>query len=224
MKSGLLALTLLLVSCGGDAPPGSSMAQRLQPRALVAQGISNSTITTITNVCNALLLKEAALTSSGGTTHTFASTQTDCENKTISDGDVVVTIQRNNQQYLFKRQDGGDYFFPDVETTQSGIFNDICGNLFNLQNPLVVTNGTTGASEATFFSVSYACRGPADGVCLEITKATVQDNRAIPLSSDLIRIRTNPSLGKVGFFTYRNRVARSFCATNESVSFTSTLK
>lgn len=223
MKYGLLALLILSVSCG-DAPPGVAVTQRLRPRTLAIQGVDGATRTAVTSICSALLTKEGALPSAIGTTHLFESTQIDCEGNTISTGDIPVTIQSNGSAFVFKRPDGGDYFFPDVETTQRGIFTELCGNLFNLQNPLVVTNGTTGASEATYFAVSFACGGAQDGVCLEVTKATIQDNQATPHTSDLIRIRTNASLGKIGFFTYRDRVARSFCGNNENLRFTSILK
>lgn len=222
MKFRFLLLTLPILASCGKTLPGSAAQQRLFPRSLTVEAVQGSTLTAVQTVCQALQQKEGVLSQTIGTSLTFETTQTDCSGNVISNGDVTVSIQGSSGQYTFRKADGGDYVFPNVETTQSGIFAEICSNLFNLQSPLITSNGLN--SEATYVSLSSSCPSSVGEICLEVVKANVQNTTVIPHTSDIIRIRTHSSAGKIGFFTYRNRVTRSFCGQNEAMTFTALMK
>ena len=220
-----LFFLFLVGACGTDMGPGTSsnggsVGQMRSINAFV--GVSDREKARVSEICSALAQKEAILDSAISTAFTFDATQTDCSRNTISGGPVSVTIQRSNNDYVFKKQDGQDFIFPVVETTSSGVFKALCSNLNTLSNPVIQN------SEATYFDfdgISVTDCTPASGdICIKIEKALVSGFNATVHTNEWLRIRTDSSKGRTGFFTQRKKVSKSFCGDREFLSFSATLK
>lgn len=220
MKKSALLVLLTLAACGEYDTTGTSSSNELQKqRSLELQTVAGELKNAVVSVCNALLQKEAILPTAIGSNHTFSSSQTDCDGNVLSASSNIVSIQGNAAAgFTFRKADGLDFIFPDVETTTKGVFTDLCASVSNLQNPII------GTSEVTFFNLSNTCPQVSGEICLELVKAFVQGNTAVPHTSDTIRIRVNSDQGKIGFFTYRNKVTKSFCPDGKTLSLSATLR
>jgi hypothetical protein len=224
MNKSMVLLTLFLFSCG-DYKPGNGLYNtvgEVRSLGLSPSEVSSDTRATVVSICNALVQKESILSTALSTSHTFLTSQTDCQGNNISTGNVNVTIQSNGQAYLFRKSDGGDFIFPNVETSTSGILADVCANVSNLTNPIV------GQTEVTYFRTTGIdprdCTILTGESCIQVEKAFVQDGNAVVHTRDTLRIRINSNQGRIGFFTQRNKVTKSFCGLNEVLSFSAILK
>jgi hypothetical protein len=154
---------------------------------------------------------------------TFFASQTDCSGNTVNSGNVEVVIQNNAGNYVFKKQsDNQDFIFPNVETNTSGVLADVCGSLSNLQNPL--TNAQ-GATYFTTLNISSSDCPPVPGeICVQVESASQQGESFVVHTKEWLRIRTNSTSGKIGFFTQRKKITRGFCGVNQYLSFQASLK
>jgi hypothetical protein len=135
---------------------------------------------------------------------------------------VPATIQKVGANFFFKKADGMDFLFPNLETTNTGLFPDICSSLAGLSNPII------GQNEVTFISTLGINPGdcaPAFGeVCVKLEKAFVQGSSAVVHTKEWIRVRTPSVQGLVGFFTFRKKVSKSFCPEGQTITSSATLK
>lgn len=220
MKKSALGLLLILTACGeygttGSSSGGGNFQQRSMELSTVSGELSNAVIA----VCNALAQKAAILPTAVGSSHTFSASQTDCDGNLLASASNITTIQGNaTSGFFFRKSDGLEFLFPDVETQTAGQFVDLCRSVSSLQNPII------GTSEVTFFQLSNNCPQASGEVCLELTKAFVQGNVAVPHTITTIRVRTTTSQGKVGFWTYQQKVTKSFCADGKTLTLSATLK
>lgn len=223
MKYFLTAFLFIISSCGDykagqfvDTTVGEVKA--LSNPVLIA-GVEKDNIV---SVCNALSQKELVLDSAVNTSHLFSVSQTDCTGKEVSSGNASVTIQKVGQNFIFKKSDGLDFLFPNLETTNFGLLSEICSNLGELSNPII------GQSEVTFISslgINPGDCSPAFGeICLKLEKAYSQGVTAVVHTKEWIRVRTPSVQGFVGFYTYRKKVSRSFCPEGKTISSMATLK
>ena len=224
MKKLLLASLYFMVSCGSSTNGTGTYNSLGEIRSFPtvpgpATSVDNQNVVAI---CNALKQKESILDSSLNTNHTFVTSQTDCEGKVISSGTATTSLLKEGMSYVFKRSDGVNFTFPEVETSTHGIFTELCSSVSNLVNPII------GESEVTYFKtvgISPEHCSPIYGeVCIEIEKAVRQEISAVVRSKEWIRIRTNSSEGRIGFFTQRKKVTKSFCGNNQFLTFSATVK
>lgn len=226
VRSSILFL-LLAISCGKYDTAGNS--QKLG-KALQVSALSTTEKDNLTIICNALKQKEPTLPSTVGSGLTFTTTETDCDSKLISSGDIGVVLQGSSSNYLFKRKaDSLDFIFPNVETSIVGVFQDICAPLAadrtlpeeeqTFQNPRTVA----GVSANIYAEgVSSADCPPATGeYCIEVNTTNGQGKVT---SKEWIRFRTNTTLGRVGYFTYRKKITQGLCQKNKYSTYTATLK
>jgi hypothetical protein len=223
-KISLIGLLLAAVSCG-DTPSGPGVNDKVgQVRALsgAESFVSGETRNAVIAICNSLAQKEAQIQTQVNSPLTFNVGQTDCAGNTISSAPVTVTIQQSGTNFVFRRLDGQEFIFPNVETRTSGIFADICANQNNLTSPIV------GVTEATYFTVSginpQDCSPLSGEICIQVEKAFIEGTTATVHTREWLRVRTSSNNGLIGHFTQRKKITRSFCGLNETVSFSATLK
>ena len=225
MKFSILPMMLLLASCG-DTLPGSGSINRVgETRSLLNTSVAVSGLDrqNIISLCSALSQKESILPTTVNSTHIFSISQTDCGGRLTETGDVGVTIQ-NVGGYVFRRNDNLSFIFPEVETATTGILKEVCASvtLPNLANPLRTTSdvlyfGTLGIGPVD-------CPPRSGELCILLERGLVQGTSAVIHTQDWIRIKVNPLEEKLGFFSYRKRITKSFCAPNQTQTFTATLK
>ncbi len=126
MKSTLIILTVLSVSCGKiDMKSGSGVGE---VRDLVPLQISVGEHLTFDSICAGLTKKSQKFASSLPSSLTFDVQEKDCEGKTVTFGSQTVRVESSGTGFVFTRQDsGGSFVFPSVETAGSGVMQEICG-------------------------------------------------------------------------------------------------
>lgn len=223
MKNIVIPILLVLSSCG-DYKAGQNIESPVgEVKAISAPVvISGVEKDNLVSVCNSLSQKELILESAVNTKHIFNVNQTDCQGKSVSSGDIPVTIQKVGSSYVFKKEDGLDFLFSNVETSSDGLFSDICSNLDGLMNPIL------GQNEVTFISslgINPNDCSPAFGeICIKLEKAFAQGSTAVIHTKEWIRVRTPSVQGFVGFFTLRKKVSKSFCPEGQTITSSASLK
>lgn len=221
MKFAVLSLTILAFSCGQyeGVNTGSQLGA---VRAFSPATMDSTTASQLSAICNALAQKNSILNSAIGSAHNFDATQTDCEKIIINTGIVQTTIQ-NVGEYQFRKIDGTSFIFPNVETNTSGVMAPVCANLANLQTQ--IQNGSEVVSISTTGISPDDCTPVAGETCVLFESGALANNSFTVTTKEWIRFRvTNPTNNRIGFFTQRKKVSRSFCGNNESVEYKATLK
>lgn len=227
MKALILLILLFAVSCGRTDSIGVSDTSLGQVRSISSLSIVSSLDQQNVNaICQALSQKSQILSFAVGSSHTFMTAQADCGGTGAGSSSQEVVIVSNNGNYVFKRKsDGLDYIFSDVETHTNGVIADLCSG----GDDNVLSNPEVSGDRGTFFSTAVSradCPAVAGETCLYIERGTVSQDRTQILinSQEWIRIRTNLSASKSGFFTYRKRFAKAFCSQGQFISTTATLQ
>jgi hypothetical protein len=220
MKTTALAFLLVLTACGEYKPTaleGKTIPLETQ-KSLEVQQVSGELQNAVTSICNALAQKTLILPTAVGSSLSFQTSQSDCDGNVLAANLDVVTIQGSAQTgFTFKKATGLDFIFPDVETPRNGIFQDICNQVNNLQNPIL------GFADATFFKISPNCPQVSGEVCLEIEKAIIQNGVGIPHTRETIRVKIDNTTGKTGFWTFRHRLTKSFCSQDKTITLQATM-
>lgn len=218
---GILAVTA--VSCGSEYKIGGRSGSSVgATRSLSPVSVSQGERANLSSICSALAQKDALLGSSTGSTFSFQASQSDCTGNIISSGLVNVILQGSGSDFIFRRSDGSDFIFPNVESPDSGMLAEVCGNVSNFSNPI--------QSGQDFLYISTSDGGdncpPATGeLCVQVERASTNGTSAVVHTVDIMRVRLAVNGARyAGFFSYRKRFSRSFCGQNEFISQEATLK
>lgn len=216
----LLPLLVLAAACGKYdlKPSGSKVGE-----ALTISPLSSTDRSNLNSICTALAAKSSSAVN--GATLTFQSFEGDCTGHTISNAFVQTAIQKiGSENYLVKKLDGGPYIFSDLESPTKGILENICPNLANLDNPVQV--GNEQISYNTIGINPEDCTVANEEVCVEVKRASLVDGTYTIHTKEYMRVKVSDSArtGKVGYFTLRKRVTKSYCGLNEQLTFRADLK
>ncbi len=223
MKSSLLITILLLTACGDYKVSGTGKNSVGEIKELTSMSVSGTDLSRLQSACNALQTLEGNLASAVNSTHSYSIYQTDCSGSLLENREVSTVLVPSGSNYGIKRaSDGIDFIFPNVETASSGIFSEICSNLNDLSSPVGNSN------QKTYFTTmginADDCAQVVGEVCVKIEKATVQGLTAIVHTKDFLRVRvSHPTYSKIGFITYRKKITKSVCGTNEVLLFQASL-
>lgn len=216
----LSIVTLLaLVSCGGSEAPSNNIGttRRYEPIA-----VSIGDAQRIQMVCNALSAKQDQINVLANSSYTFSYSEKNCGEETMTESkDVVTRIHRSGSDYFFKKADGNNFAFADIETSSSGALAEVCGNLNSLMSP--VQTSSTGAIWYTANANSGECQTDASHVCVLIEKGTVADGMDYTIhTTEWIRF----SVGALrrGFFTEREMISSASCKNGKTLTRKASLK
>jgi len=218
MKVLLLSLIILTAACGKyEVAPGSSkIGEKLSVSSLTSLDRSN-----LQSICSALGSRNTVV----NTTLSFDTFEGDCVGNTITNGVVQTTIQQSGSNYVLKRKvTGQDYIFPDLESPTQGLLGDICTNLANIENPV-----QSGADQVTYTTTGpdiAECGVQNEQLCVVVKRASLQNGEFFVHTKDFMRVKVSDAgrTGKLGYFTFRKKISRSFCGINEQLVFSATLK
>jgi hypothetical protein len=224
MKFFLMLTLVVSASCGRIENPISASGIGELRTISALSGVLASERTNLQLICDALARVETILPSAVNTNHTYLAGQTDCAGKFIENSNINVVIQAVNSGYVFRRQDGLEFLFPVFETASKGEVSSLCSALAtNLTNPVVRENGS-----AVFFrttGISANCPDVPGERCILLEQALPEGSLSYRIvSREWIRFRVDPRLTKAGFFSYRQRIARSYCPQNQGLVFEASLK
>lgn len=225
MKILALISLLALISCG-DAPKSSDGLGKTinnQERTL-----SKDDRDRIEFICNALDSKEDILSVLLTNKYTFGYSEKSCGSSEAETKDVVTSIERQGGDYVFEKNDGSLFGFPDVETRSQGVMTQICkglhdqwGNYQNLTIP--VKTSSTGRMWFTTKTDEKYCKSDANGLCIYIEKGTaVDDNTSQIHTQEWIKFSM---VGKQrGFFIERLLVSSAGCSNKKNIEKKARLK
>lgn len=223
MKLAVLSLAVLVSSCGKYESTSSS-GQLGQSRTFSPLVADNNLLSSVTNICNALAQKNGILNSAVGSVHNFDASQTNCDGTLITTGNVQTTIQSFGSEFQFRKTDGTSFIFPNVETNTSGVMASICANLSNLQTQTLIANNQV-VSVATSGFRAEDCTPASGEQCIYFESGPLQGSNYTITNQEWIRFRvSSPTNDRVGFFTQRKKVARSFCGSNKFIHSQALLK
>lgn len=219
MKLLLLSILVLGAACGKYkvAPSSSMVGQKLQVSQLTSLDRSN-----LQTICNALANKQVVV----NTNLNFNTFEGDCGGNTITNGVVPTTIQQSGSSFVLKRKlTGQDFVFPDLESASSGLLGDACSRLGDpsFENP--VESGSDRVTYSTTSGDIAECSPQPEQLCVVVQKASLQNGEYIVHTRDLMRVKVSNAsgTGKLGYFTFRKKIAKSFCGVNEQVVFSAEL-
>jgi hypothetical protein len=223
MKLILGLLGVLSISCGSEYKIGGRSGSSVgATRSLAPVTVSQTERANLTTICNALAQKESQLNTIAGSTFSFQASQSDCEGNVISSGVLNVVLQNALGEYVFRRSDGVDFIFPNVETTDSGMLAQVCPNVSNISNPIQAGQDFLYVSA---FEGMSDCPSVSGELCVRVERASAADSSAVVHTVDIMRVRLPQANARyAGFFSLRKRLARSFCAQNEFIYQEATIK
>lgn len=218
----LLPLLVLAAACGRYelTPQGSKVGEVLSFSAL-----SSSDRTNLNSVCNALAIKSGSVVA--GSNLTFQSFEGDCTGNTVSNGLVQTTIQKvGSDAFLVRKADGGPFIFPDLESPTKGMMESLCPNINNpgFDNPI-----QTGNERITYSTTGISgddCAAANEEICVEMKRASLVDGAYVVHTKEYMRVKVSDTsgTGKLGYFTSRKRVTKSYCGLNEQLTFKADLR
>lgn len=227
MKCTYLAFILLMASCGRYEVGGSSSTIG-EVRSFTPSALSSSDLTNLQKICQALGSKNTSTLVNS--THIFSSAQTNCGGGNAETGTLVTTrILSVGGNSFFKRQDNGlDFIFPEVDTPSFGIMSRVCGALTSqtgLTNPSRLTSGES-QWVSTLGINSADCLPSSGEVCVLFETGSPQDGGSdyVIHTKEWVKFRTNSIEPKLGFYSFRKKITKSFCTQNDFLTYEATLK
>ena len=218
----LTAIFLTAVSCGKYEAVGTgSIGEAL------TDGGASLNPQVLSTICSALSNKSASQLANS--THTFATVQTDCNGGNVVAGALVPTvIQGSGGNFYFKRQDNGmDFLFPEVDTTSFGVMSSICSSLANQQQLTSLNTLSNGDTQKVITSgiSSSDCAPTSNELCVYFETGSPNGAGSVIVhTKEWVRYKVNPQEAKVGFYSYRKKITKSYCSQNQFVTSQATLK
>lgn len=203
----LLPLLILTAACGKIDVNGVGGTKLNSVMAI--SPLTGSDRTNLQSICNALRSKVVT----PGSTLTFKVFEGDCTGNTISNADVQTVISPSGS--LVRKSDGQGFVFSDIETDSSGLLQTVCNN------PLFENTAEFGVS--TTGSDLSDCGSASENLCVVVKRAGI-DGRIHTIDWMRVKVTDAGNTGKLGYFTFRKKVTKSYCGQNEQLTFTADLK
>ncbi len=203
----LLPLLFLTAACGKIDVNGIGGTKLNSVMAI--SPLSGSDRTNLQTICNALRSKVVT----PGSTLTFKVFEGDCTGNTISNADVQTVISPSGN--LVRKSDGQSFVFSDIETDSSGLLQAVCNNP-QFENTSDFGVSTTGSDLSD-------CGSASENLCVVVKRAGI-DGRIHTIDWMRVKVSDAGNTGKLGYFTFRKKVTKSYCGQNEQLTFTADLK
>jgi hypothetical protein len=205
----LIPLSLLVsISCGKVSPGIGSLGQemRFEPQALSASESQR-----LNNLCSTLGAKAALLGQAGAQSYTFNVRKKGCDEASLGASESVLVGLDGTK--LKVAGNGLAFIFPDIETNQTGVMREICGNLANFSNPQKLENGNIMRVD---LRSSAECNPGLKELCLYLETGAPNENSYKVISREWIRFQMDSTLPRVGFFTERKLKSSVFCGAGKN--------
>lgn len=217
MKLLLLSILVLGAACGKYevVPNSSKIGEKLSVSSLSSLDRSN-----LQSICNALGSRSTVANS----TLSFETFEGDCEGNTITNGVVQTTVQQSGTDFVLKRKTTGqDFVFSDLESPTQGLLKDICSNIAGVENP--VQSGSEQVTYTTTGPDIAECGVQSEQLCVVVKRASQQNGEYIVHTKDFMRVKVSDASrsGKLGYFTFRKKISKSYCGLNEQLVFSASL-
>lgn len=172
-------------------------------------------------ICNAVSMKEDQLSVLISSQYTFSYAEKKCGESSIGAAqDVKVSIERPYGNYVFMKESGDNFAFPDVETTSMGVLASIC-KMSSFVSP--ITTSSTGALWFTTKSNIKHCSPGSTQYCLHIQKGSLVGNNTYKIhTNEWIKFKLdNP---RRGFFVERKLISSASCDSKKTIERRAVLK
>ena len=228
MKLLTISLIFVTVACGKiDQTIGKGQTSVGELRPLNGVQLLNADeVGRINLICQAMARKASVLsTSIPPTNYTFNVKKTDCDKVAAPAVDLVTTIQPSSSNFFFVSAPNTATFpFPNVETHTNGVLAGVCQSISSLAGanlPLA-----KGSGEFLYLSTfdTDDCLPAFNELCIKIETASQETNAFRVHTSEWLKVVTEPTDQKYGFYTARKVTTRGFCAENKFSTTQATLK
>lgn len=208
MKFVITISLLLSISCGRVSPGIGSLGQEMkfEPQALTASENQR-----LSSLCSTLGTKAALLGQAGAQSYTFNVRKKGCDEASLGESESVLVGLDGTR--LKVAGNGLAFTFPDIETNQTGVMREICGDLANFTKPQKLANGNIMRVD---LSASAECNPGPKEMCLYLETGAPNGDSYKVISREWIRFQMDPAVPRVGFFTERKLKSSVFCGTGKT--------
>jgi hypothetical protein len=210
MRLSILVILILAVACGKMGEPTSGIGEEMGRE--VSQ-VSAADVASVKVICEALMKKNALAQTLQNTSYSFLVAKKECQDSIFGDKvEVPVIIKNSNDGYVFKQVDESLFYFPQIETHNSGVMEVLCKEVENLKIPVRI------ADNYVFFTVnSPDCPFGKNEMCISFKKGLLnKETQKIKIhTSEAVRFRLIEP--RVGFYTYRKLLSQSTCETGKEM-------
>lgn len=223
MRSTWLLVCFALLACGKyevDSNGGIGEIRTLNDPSHLITGLDRLNLNSI---CNAMAQKASILPLSVNLELTFLTKQKNCTGNPVEQTVETLIQSRGESFVLKKKSDNLDFIFPEIETNTSGVLADICGSIPTLENPVVSGQSATYVRTTGIDRADCAPTSSRE-LCVQVEKALQQGNTFVVHTREWLKVRVSSQTNeKVGFYTYRKKLSRGYCADRELLDFQATL-
>lgn len=222
MKFTVILVALLMAACG--------RMETISNASKVGELKSYSTTTPLTvdvnnvrSICTAFNTKSSTITT--GVTLNFGVVDKGCAETPVNTSSANVEIQSTGSGFRFvNTATSSAFIFPEVETSTSGLLAEFCQSLNStstFKNPII--NGANSTYISTSGVNPADCPTVSGEVCVLVEKGVLEGTMYRIHTKEVMRVRTATNAGRIGYFTYRKKVAQAQCSVNESIRLEATL-
>lgn len=225
MKYVSLLSLFALISCGEVHVDGGTGVGELKSISPVV--VESSQVQTLTTVCQAIARKSNAANALINTPVLFSYARKGCADEKLSTpADVPTTIQSVYARFKFLKEDGSQFYFSDIETTNAGSLAEICSQLNvpgGIQSPIQNSN------EYLYFSTTGVnnddCPAIPNQQCVVLMRGSGNGQGLAQIhTKEWVRINLETLQGREGFFTWKKDITTAGCATGETIINTALAK
>src|SRR5690606_6703801 len=176
MKNFFLGLTLaFLTSCGVQLENGNNRDEGSigEIRSFTAENFDSTSLTILSNICNALLIKENLYQGyvDEPSEFSFVNSQKQCDEEESTSELINLKLKNINGTVRYVSETETSRFFSEYETRNQGIISKFCNKMAQ-SNVVASSERLSGAAYADWFSVHNTKRvcGEEEAACFLIER------------------------------------------------------
>ena len=211
MRAFIVCALLILSGCGAYTVPESVGGLKSTNPLVIDESDKNQ----IKAICDAIAQKTIASSTLVGSQAVFDYSIKECTGKSLGAPlTVPTTIQSGPNGYSFTLPGGSNFYFADLETTDTGSLASICAEL---KKPEDLTSPIVTGNEYLYFTTSSVstseCPVVQNQKCIYLQKGSLDIQGYASIHTKLwIRINLESKLGRLGYFTLKKELTSLGCA------------
>lgn len=211
MKVFIFSALLILSGCGAYTVPEAVGGLKSTNALVIDENQKNQ----IKAICDAIAQKTLSSATLVGSQAVFGYSTKVCTGTNLGpELTIPTTIQSGPNGYRFSLPGGSNFYFADIETTDTGSLASICAELKKpeeLASPIV-----TGNEYLYYTTVSVStseCPVVQNQTCIYLQKGSLDIEGFASIHTKLwIRINLESKFGRLGYFTLKKELTTMGCA------------
>ena len=222
IKMFILLSLLCVVACNKKDIQAKNPSLTSDMKDLTDDNLTETDKNQLIAICNALSEKMLLIGDLGPTTFKFDYAEKSCEADEIGVAlETEVNIVSTYDNYVFKKLNGQNFGFTNVETPGVGVMMEICRDINNIKSPME-TSATTATYFTTFPSRRECAADNVNNHCIQIERGYKEGDQYRIKSREWIKFQLKGN--RVGFFIERKLVSHASCSNGRALIRTAVLK